>query len=272
MTDKPPRRWFHFSLRTMFILMTLLCCWLGWELSIVRHRQATLRELQTKHALSITTANEYAARYPPGAPIPTLARISFVRRCLGDQAIQEIWHPPHQSVDDPDLKRLAEVYPEAELFTAHFEPCHPGCFPRGTLVETPKGPRPIETLQVGDALTIATPNGDSLGGTIQSIFVTTNRLWQIDTSAGSLITTETQPLCSPDGEAVSAGTLEPGDRVLIWQAGQPHAAEVQAVTQTDRTEQVFNLVVGNSEFFIAGGFLARSKPPAENEAGDLAEN
>jgi hypothetical protein len=28
-----------------------------------------------------------------------------------------------------------------------------------------------------------------------------------------------------------------------------------------RTEKVFNLILGDSEIFVAGGFLARSKPP-----------
>jgi hypothetical protein len=39
--------------------------------------------------------------------------------------------------------------------------------------------------------------------------------------------------------------------------------KVLAVVPTERTEKVFNLVLGNSKYFIAGGFLARSKPPAE---------
>ena len=36
------------------------------------------------------------------------------------------------------------------------------------------------------------------------------------------------------------------------------------VTKTDRVVQVFNLVLNDSELFVAGGFLARSKPPATN--------
>lgn len=40
--------------------------------------------------------------------------------------------------------------------------------------------------------------------------------------------------------------------------------KVSHVTQTERTEQVFNVVLGDAELFIAGNFLARRKPPFAN--------
>jgi hypothetical protein len=39
------RRWFQFSLRTMFMAVTVFALWLGWELRIVRQRLAMLREI-----------------------------------------------------------------------------------------------------------------------------------------------------------------------------------------------------------------------------------
>ena len=272
MTDKPRPRWFRFSLRTLFIVVTLLCCWLGWEISVVRHRQAVRKDYQTRFGLSFTTAGDYASRFPPGTPVPKLAKVSYVRRLLGDQPIQEITIAHFQSPADAEMKGLASVFPEAQFRQEHIplEPCHPGCFPRGTLVETPTGPKPIETLQPGDSLTIVGSNGERITSSIQSIFVTTNRLWLIDTEAGSLITTEKQPLCRPDVEPIAAGDLQAGDQILHWHDGELQTVSVISVTETDRQEQVFNLVVGNSEFFIAGRFLARSKPPAETPAIELA--
>ena len=38
MPDKPRRRWHAFSLRTLFIVMTLACVWLGWEYNVSRER------------------------------------------------------------------------------------------------------------------------------------------------------------------------------------------------------------------------------------------
>ena len=40
------RRYFQFSLRTLFALMTILCVWLGYQLNWIRERHKALEELQ----------------------------------------------------------------------------------------------------------------------------------------------------------------------------------------------------------------------------------
>ena len=35
----PKRRWFRFSLRTMFVVVTVLCVWLGYQLNWIRQRR-----------------------------------------------------------------------------------------------------------------------------------------------------------------------------------------------------------------------------------------
>ena len=42
MTAPPKRRWFRFSLRTMFVAVTVFGVWLGWQLKIVREREAII--------------------------------------------------------------------------------------------------------------------------------------------------------------------------------------------------------------------------------------
>jgi hypothetical protein len=37
-----PRRWFRFSLRTMFLVMTVFCCWPGYQLNWIRQRHTAL--------------------------------------------------------------------------------------------------------------------------------------------------------------------------------------------------------------------------------------
>jgi hypothetical protein len=257
-----PRRWFRFSLRTLLVVMTALCCWLGWESSVVRGRKAVLEEIEGKPGFSITTAADYAGRYPPGKAIPDLATVPLIRHWLGDQAIQEIWSIRHyQGFSEEQLARLTKAFPEAEFRESYPEPCHPGCFPRGTLVETPLGPRAIETIVAGDDLVAFLPTGEQVIGRVQSVFVTDNRLWEVMTPGGKLLTTETQPLCLADYSTRPAGELAPGDRVLRWQDGGLRSEEVVSVFSADRVEKVFNLVLGDSELFVAGGFLARSKPP-----------
>lgn len=267
---KIPHHWLRFSLRTMFIVVTVLCCWLGWESSIVRGRQTLLKELRTRPSVSVTTAEQWAAMFVPRSPpLPAgqqRASVSIVRRWLGDEAVQEIGYSKHyQPLSEAELKRLTKVFPEARLYEQEIpmEPCHPGCFPGGTLVETPAGHRLIESLQPRDIVTAISPAGEVAAATVQSVFVTTNFLWTIRTQAGELLTTEIQPLCLADGSTHAAGKLQPGDMILHRQQKQTRPVKVLEVSSTGRTEMVFNVVLGDSEIFVAGGYLARSKPPLE---------
>jgi hypothetical protein len=43
---KPKRRWFRFSLRTLFLLVTVIACWLGWQVHVVQHRKAMLMQIE----------------------------------------------------------------------------------------------------------------------------------------------------------------------------------------------------------------------------------
>ncbi len=144
-------------------------------------------------------------------------------------------------------------------------PCHPGCFPRGTPVLTPEGPRPIDTIRTGEVVTVVRPDGTTIPGRVQSVFVTRNRLLKVTTEGGTLFTTLTQPLCLSGGQFRPAGELTRGEMIFTWKDGKRQTVKVLAVSLTDREEEVFNLVLGGEEVFIAGGFLARSKPPAGNE-------
>jgi hypothetical protein len=260
MTDKPRRRWFSFSLRSLLVATTVFGVWLGWETSVVRQRSRVQKELETTREYRFTTAAEYADRYGGGPPPANIATIPLVRRWLGDRAVQEIWY--YSAPKPAERERIAKVFPEASIDQIPLEPCHPGCFPRGTLVMAPGGPRLIETIQPGDALT-AFHNGHLQTSAVQSVFVTSNRLWNVTTQAGVLVTTKIQPLCLSLDHPLPAGDLKPGDTILYSRDGVIRPTQVISVAPTDRTEQVFNLVLGECEIFIANGFLSRSKPPAE---------
>ena len=258
------RNWFAFSLRTLFVLTTLLACLLGWQLNKVRERKTVRQQLMTR-SFSFTTSKEMLHRYPTGMTPPQFPSIPLWRQWLGDEAIAEIWISPYQSASkDADRKLASEVFPEAEIREALFEPCHPGCFPAGTLVLTPHGKRAIQTIEVGDLLCTVGDDGNLVPMAVESVFVTTNRLWSIATDEGELITTETQPLCVSMKELATANDLAPGDHLLCARDGKIRSVVVTQVKQTDRTESVYNLVLSNSEIFVAADFLARSKPPADS--------
>lgn len=142
------------------------------------------------------------------------------------------------------------------------EPCHPGCFPSGTLVVTPSGVREIQTVGKGDTVTIVTADGTATSGPVESVFETCNKLLDLTTDAGTLRTTETQPLCLVAGGFVEAAKLKAGDRIWKWAAGRRAAVTVKEVTPVAGTSPVFNLVVGTDRVFVVNGFLARGKPAA----------
>jgi hypothetical protein len=42
MTPAPKGRWFRFSLRTLFVVVTVFGCWMGYEVNWIRQRRALL--------------------------------------------------------------------------------------------------------------------------------------------------------------------------------------------------------------------------------------
>lgn len=256
--DQKPRRWGSFSLRTFFIAITLIACYLAYEIYAVRARQAALKSLRTDWQYSITTAAQYQGS---GAPGP-VASVSWLRRQLGDEAIQHIGYYDH--IKDPGkLRMLGRTFPEAKLVKNDppLEPCHPGCFPHGTLISTPGGLVRIEAIQEGDTVYSIMATGERKSLAVQSIFRTHNRLWHVETEVGLLRTTETQPLCVSLTAHQAAGELQAGDRILIWREEEVQETTIVGVQKTDEIVPVINLVLGNRESFIANGYLARSKPP-----------
>ena len=142
------------------------------------------------------------------------------------------------------------------------EPCHPGCFPAGTPIQSPGGAQAVEGLRVGDVVTTIGPDGTLGQGKVASVFVTTNRLIEVRTEGATLTTTETQPLALAEGGLRAAGELKTGDRIHTWDGCERRAVVVRSVVPTVREARVFNVVLGEPVLFVADGFLARSKPPA----------
>lgn len=141
-------------------------------------------------------------------------------------------------------------------------PCHPGCFPAGTPVQVPGGTKRIEDMRAGDVVTTVGADGKAGQVRVTAMFVTTNRLVEVNTDGKMLMTTATQPLALADGTVRAAGELKAGDRVHVWAKGGRTTAAVQSVVPTERPVPVYNVVLGTTTFFVADGFIARTKPPA----------
>jgi hypothetical protein len=141
-------------------------------------------------------------------------------------------------------------------------PCHPGCFPAGTPILIPGGTKSIQQVRVGDAVTTIGKDGQAGPAAVEKLYTTTNRLVEVRTDHGPAVTTDAQPFCLTDGEFRKAGDLKVGDRIWQWRDGKRAEAVVRSVAPTGRQEKVFNLILGDSRMFVAGGFLVRGKPPA----------
>jgi hypothetical protein len=158
-----------------------------------------------------------------------------------------------------DLNDLKPVVRE-EVFPI---PCHPGCFPAGTLVLVPGGTRRIELIRKGETVTTIGPDGRAARGVVQEVFTSKNQLVEVRTDHGTLVTTAAQPLWLVTSGFRKSGELKAGDRVWQWRNGRRVETVVRAVTAAGKEAAVFNLILGDSAVFVAGGFLARGKPPAE---------
>jgi len=112
--EKPPRRWFVFSLRTMFVVLTIFACWLGWELRIVRQRQAMLRWVE-EHGGHIDTYDAPVHWVDMTDPEIQAMRRTFpaARRLFGDQPIALVLFEEGGQADDEDIDRIVAIFPEA---------------------------------------------------------------------------------------------------------------------------------------------------------------
>ena len=112
-------------------------------------------------------------------------------------------------------------------------------------------------------MTTIGPDGRPAGGVVREVFTSKNQLVEVRTDNGTVVTTAAQPLCLVEGGFRKSGDLKAGDRVWQWRDGRRVETVVREVAATGKEAPVFNLILGDSAVFVAGGFLARGKPPAE---------
>jgi hypothetical protein len=103
----PNRRWLRFSLRTLFVVVTVFCVWLGYHVNWIHQRRALLNEQNV--AVSFAPA-----RRPP----------SFGLWLLGERGATAVflqyngWLGIEWSEADEARKiRASQLYPEAQIET-----------------------------------------------------------------------------------------------------------------------------------------------------------
>ncbi|MGD0623164.1 MAG: TIM44-like domain-containing protein [Thermodesulfobacteriota bacterium] len=134
-----------------------------------------------------------------------------------------------------------------------------GCFPAGTLIRTPQGQTPIETLTPRNAVLAMDPQSRIVKAEVDELLVTRSRILRIETDCGVLRTTTEHPLRRLEGEFARAGELKAGDRVLAWFRGTLIPATVLRSTFEMQEQQVYNLRTTWPNTFLAGDFVAHNK-------------
>ena len=100
MIPAPKRRWFRFSLRTMFVAVTVLGGWLGWNIHFVQERQS-LRD-RLKNTPTFREAEVDMSTQPTSIPI--------WREWLGDKPV--VYLNLHVPMND-EGRRVRYYFPEA---------------------------------------------------------------------------------------------------------------------------------------------------------------
>jgi hypothetical protein len=106
MIEDPPtrRRWLRFSLRTLLVLVTLLCLYLGWAMNWIRQRQAFLRD-----------------SVPDDPIVKVLATVSGLKeqaapwslRLLNENGIPWLYF---ESAEQQKLIEVSQLFPEAKVY------------------------------------------------------------------------------------------------------------------------------------------------------------
>jgi hypothetical protein len=111
MDGKPSRRWFRFSLRTLFVVFTVVAAWLGRNVWLVGERRAFLENLPERAVARVHRADDYQLiRSPPPLRTRELIEQSYV-----NQAIDAAFQWPSKDPLDPRSRRLPfTTYPPTE--------------------------------------------------------------------------------------------------------------------------------------------------------------
>ena len=103
----------RFRLRTLFVLLTIGCLWLGWNVRIVNQRRDMLGDIRSRGAETI----EWMAN--GGVVVFSDSEISWTRQLLGDLNIAFVYLPSAE-FSSYEAQRIQDVFPEAVLLPGPF--------------------------------------------------------------------------------------------------------------------------------------------------------
>jgi hypothetical protein len=111
MTPSLNRRWSRFSLRTLFVVVMVLCAglaWAAWNVNRVKQRQELLESLASRYAIR-GLGDEFPHKPPRQMPIGL--------RLFGAKRLNKVLLVDGLYFDE-DVSRLAILYPETRIYHA----------------------------------------------------------------------------------------------------------------------------------------------------------
>lgn len=105
---KPLSRWFRFSLRTFFVVLTLFGVWFGLQVKWIQKRRDTLRWIKAHGGQEISYESIV---YLVGDPLPPPKPVPWSLRMLGEPSVYNI---SIINGTDETVQRVKSLFPEAE--------------------------------------------------------------------------------------------------------------------------------------------------------------
>ncbi len=133
-----------------------------------------------------------------------------------------------------------------------------GCFPAGTMIQTPDGLKAIQTLKPGDIVLAVDGDGLTVNAAVTHVYKQRSNLLTLQTTMGEIRTTDEHPMMARNGKFAAAGLLKPGDEMVAWRDGKMILVPVIG-TQTGEEADVYNLTVDGPHTYIAEGFVVHNK-------------
>ena len=113
MTAPSKRRWFRFSLRTMFVVVTVIGVYIGWQLKIVRERKDLLAELKSIASDKYIYVGLESSEYNAQVDLQRY-RVPLIRRLLGDESCLQLTFSTDCRADL--IGRAEAAFPESRLY------------------------------------------------------------------------------------------------------------------------------------------------------------
>ena len=118
-----PKRWFRYSLRTLFVVVTVLCLWMAWNANLVQKRKHLIRWADTKGVRfnpwiasnKLPPPEEGLSYAPRSGRAPQTTGIGWFRRTLlADRPVETIFIPGVWR-NEIEARQIDEAFPEAEI-------------------------------------------------------------------------------------------------------------------------------------------------------------